>query len=96
MMDSRDIHIFLTLCEELHFGRTAERLGLSPGRVSQVVRQLERRIGGSLFGRSSRAVGLTRLGEHLRDELRPGFEQVERAVASARSRAVSSRSGLAV
>lgn len=92
-MDSRDIRIFLALCEELHFGRTAERLGLSLGRVSQVVRDLERHIGGSLFDRSSRAVGLTPLGEYLRDELRPGFERVERAIASARSLAAAGITG---
>ncbi|MDQ0766754.1 LysR family transcriptional regulator [Streptomyces canus] len=34
-MELRDIEIFLTLAEELHFGRTAERLHVSQARVSQ-------------------------------------------------------------
>jgi hypothetical protein len=33
-MELRDIEIFLTLAEELHFGRTAERLHVSQARVS--------------------------------------------------------------
>lgn len=33
-MELRDIEIFLALAEELHFGRTAERLHITPSRVS--------------------------------------------------------------
>jgi hypothetical protein len=29
-MDRQDIELFLTLVEELHFGRTAERLRVTP------------------------------------------------------------------
>jgi len=31
-VELRDIEIFLTLAEELHFGRTAERLHVTPAR----------------------------------------------------------------
>ncbi|MEU4541172.1 LysR family transcriptional regulator, partial [Streptosporangium sp. NPDC023825] len=34
-MELRDIEIFLTLAEELHFGRTAERLRVTPARITQ-------------------------------------------------------------
>jgi DNA-binding transcriptional LysR family regulator len=80
----REIEVFLTLADELHFGRTAERLYLSQARVSQTVRALESRVGGRLFERTSRQVSLTPLGERLRDDLRPGYEQILRAFASAR------------
>ncbi|WP_228974362.1 LysR family transcriptional regulator [Streptomyces sp. DH12] len=87
-MELRDIEIFLTLAEELHFGRTAERLHLSQARVSQSIRQQERRLGGALFDRSTRTVALTRLGQCLRDDLEPGFglirAAVDRASAAAR------------
>ncbi|MFI6103342.1 LysR family transcriptional regulator [Streptomyces sp. NPDC051310] len=87
-VELRDIEIFLTLAEELHFGRTAERLHLSQARVSQSIRQQERRLGGALFDRSTRTVTLTLLGQRLRDDLEPGFGQiraaVERAAAAAR------------
>ncbi|MET7345564.1 LysR family transcriptional regulator [Streptomyces sp. NPDC087866] len=58
-MERYEIETFLALAEELHFARTAERLQVSPGRVSQTVKALERRIGGALFERSSRHVALT-------------------------------------
>ncbi|MEJ3658104.1 LysR family transcriptional regulator [Actinomycetes bacterium KLBMP 9759] len=65
-MELREIETFLVLADELHFGRSATRLRLSQGRVSQTIQSLEREIGGSLFDRSSRHVRLTRLGEQFR------------------------------
>ncbi|MGW4797427.1 LysR family transcriptional regulator, partial [Nonomuraea sp. NPDC004297] len=62
-MEMREIEIFLTLAEELHFSRTAERLGISPARVSQSIKKQERRIGAPLFDRTTRAVRLSPLGE---------------------------------
>lgn len=75
-MELRDIEIFLTLAEELHFGRTAERLHVSQARVSQAIKQQERRIGGALFERTSRSVRLTPLGERLRERLRAGYTEI--------------------
>ncbi len=86
-MEWREIEIFLTLAEELHFGRTADRLFVSQARVSQTVKALENRVGGRLFDRTSRQVSLTPLGERLHNELRPGYEQILRAIASARESA---------
>jgi DNA-binding transcriptional LysR family regulator len=80
-VELRELEIFLVLGEELHFGRTAERLYLTQPRVSQAIRALEDRIGGRLFERSSRRVRLTPLGERLRDEVRPAYEQLEHAVS---------------
>ncbi|WP_225100200.1 LysR family transcriptional regulator [Streptomyces sp. CoH27] len=65
-MELTEIEAFLALAEELHFGRTAERLRLSQSRVSQLIRSLERRVGAPLFTRTSRRVALTPLGEHTR------------------------------
>ncbi|WP_370108929.1 LysR family transcriptional regulator [Streptacidiphilus sp. MAP12-33] len=75
--------MFLALAEELHFGRTAERLGLTTGRVSQVVRKLERRVGGPLFERTSRTVRLTAVGRQLAEELGPAVAAVEQALRRA-------------
>ncbi|MCX5387266.1 LysR family transcriptional regulator [Streptomyces sp. NBC_00083] len=82
-MELRDIEIFLTLADELHFGRTAQRLHLSQARVSQSVAQQERRLGGALFDRSTRAVALTVLGKQLRDDLLPAYEAIRTALAHA-------------
>jgi DNA-binding transcriptional LysR family regulator len=87
-VERRDIEIFLTLAEELHFGRTAERLHVSTARVSQTVRKLERRIGAALFERTSRRVDLTPIGRRLDEDLRPAHQQIlegiDRAIAAGR------------
>ena len=82
-MELRDIEIFLTLAEELHFGRTAERLHVTPARVSQAIKKQERIIGAELFERTSRVVRLTPIGEQLRDELEVGYRQIRQAIGSA-------------
>ncbi|GLY72743.1 LysR family transcriptional regulator [Actinoallomurus iriomotensis] len=79
-VELREAEIFLVLAEELHFGRTAERLYLTQPRVSQTLRTLEERIGGRLVERTTRRVRLTPLGERLRDELIPAQEQFRRAI----------------
>ncbi|XVV14574.1 LysR substrate-binding domain-containing protein [Actinoplanes sp. CA-131856] len=82
-MEMRDIEIFLALAEELHFGRTAERLRVSQARVSQSIKQQERRIGGALFERTSRIVRLTPLGERLRERLAAGYGEIMAGIAEA-------------
>jgi DNA-binding transcriptional LysR family regulator len=88
-MERRDLEIFLMLAEELHFGRTAERLHVSTARVSQTIRTMERRIGAPLFERTSRQVALTPIGRRLERDIRPAYEQidngVQRAIDSARA-----------
>lgn len=75
-MELRDIEIFLTLAEELHFGRTADRLHVSQARVSQSIARQERRIGARLFARSSRRVELTSIGTQLREDLSVGYQRI--------------------
>ena len=65
-----EIRVFLGLAEELHFGRTAERLHITPSYASQLIRRLETRLGGRLFDRTSRRVRLTPLGEQYCEECR--------------------------
>ncbi|SFR01848.1 DNA-binding transcriptional regulator, LysR family [Lentzea waywayandensis] len=82
-MERREIEIFLTLAEELHFGRTAQRLLVSQARVSQTVARLERRFGVALFERTSRRVALTPVGAALYADVRAGHDRIERGVAAA-------------
>ncbi|MFD8676887.1 LysR family transcriptional regulator [Streptomyces seoulensis] len=83
MLERFEIESFLTLAEELHFGRAAERLGVTTGRVSQVIRKLERRIGGPLFERNSRSVRLTAVGQRLADDLVPLVDGMAEALRRA-------------
>ncbi|MFE1949708.1 LysR family transcriptional regulator [Streptomyces sp. NPDC059524] len=78
---------FLLLSEELHFGRTAERMHLSRARVSQLIQRLERRVGAPLFIRTSRRVALSAIGRQLRTDLEPHHRAIEAALARAASTA---------
>ncbi|GAA1655821.1 LysR family transcriptional regulator [Catellatospora bangladeshensis] len=82
-MELRDIEIFLTLAEELHFGRTAERLHVSQARVSQSIKKQERHVGAALFERTSRAVRLTTIGTRLHGDLRQAYELIRTGLATA-------------
>ncbi|WP_330291220.1 LysR family transcriptional regulator [Streptomyces sp. NBC_00576] len=82
-MELRDIEIFLALAEELHFGRTAERLHVSQARVSQAIAKQERRLGVALFDRTSRRVALTPVGRRLREDLQQAVDLLREGLARA-------------
>lgn len=75
-VELREVRVFLALAEELHFARTADRLGLTQSRVSQVIRELERKLGGQVLTRTSRRVTLTSIGEELLAEAAPLYAQL--------------------
>ena len=80
-VELRELRIFLVLADELHFGRTAERLGISQPGVSEAVRVLESRLGVKIFDRTSRRVSLTAAGEELKRDLAPALAALDRALA---------------
>jgi DNA-binding transcriptional LysR family regulator len=79
-IELRELRVFLTLAEELHFGRTAERLHLTPSRVSQSVRGLEQKLGAELAHRTSRRVQLTSFGKLFLAEVGPAHAQLTAAL----------------
>ncbi|MFG2246294.1 LysR family transcriptional regulator [Spirillospora sp. NPDC048823] len=83
VLERHEIEALLTLSEELHFGRTAERLHVSTARVSQTIRRLERRVGVRLFDRTSRRVEPTPAGRRLADEIGPAWARIGAAVERA-------------
>jgi DNA-binding transcriptional LysR family regulator len=95
-VEIRELECFLVLSDELHFGRTAERLYLSQSRVSQLLQSLERRIGGPLFERTSRRVALTPLGKEFLTSLRPAYTALERVVENARDSASGGKGKLRI
>jgi DNA-binding transcriptional LysR family regulator len=79
-IELRELETIFALADELHFGRTAQRLGVSTAHVSQTIRHVERRLGGQLFERTSRRVELTLLGETLVENLRPLVTELGRTL----------------
>lgn len=97
-VELREIRVFLAIADELHFGRAAERLGITQSRASQSLRELELKLGTTLVERSSRHVALTPAGDRFRREIEPLHEQLcevlVRATASAGELGASLRLGL--
>lgn len=82
-VDMKGYEAFVTLAEELHFTRAANRLGIAQPLLSQRVRKMERDFGAPLVERTTRTVRLTAAGES-------ALPHAQQVVASARlmSRAV--------
>jgi DNA-binding transcriptional LysR family regulator len=86
-LETRELEYFLTVAEELHFGRAAARLMIAQPALSKAIRRLEQRLGVRLLERSSRRVCLTKAGEVLLSEGRPALNAVMAAARHARQAA---------
>ncbi|MGI5377960.1 LysR family transcriptional regulator [Streptomyces sp. CA-251387] len=92
----RDLRYFLTVAEELHFTRAAERLYVSQPALSKQVRALERQLGVELFRRDPRGVALTEAGAALLPHARRVLDAWSEGTAALEAARAAARGTLVV
>jgi DNA-binding transcriptional LysR family regulator len=88
-MEFQQLHYFVTLAEELHFGRAAAREHIVQSALSQRLQRLERELGVILLERTTHHVRLSPAGAAFLIDARQILAHVERAAVSAQRAARS-------
>jgi DNA-binding transcriptional LysR family regulator len=83
-VELRALRYFVTVAEERHFGRAAERLHVAQPAVSQQIARLERELGTRLLDRSPRKVALTDAGTRVLDAARDALAAADQVAVAAR------------
>jgi len=82
----RSLGYLVTLAEERHFGRAAERCFVSQPTLSAQIKKLEEQLGGQLLERTQRRVMVTELGREVVERARQILQGVDEVVALTESR----------
>lgn len=80
--DAADLLAFLAVARERSFTRAAAQLGMTQSALSQIVRNLEERLGVRLLNRTTRSVTPTQAGERLFLSIGPRFSEMDAELAA--------------
>jgi DNA-binding transcriptional LysR family regulator len=81
--DFAELKAFVAVVDRASFARAADHLGLSRSALSQIIRQLEARLGVRLLNRTTRSVAPTEPGRRLHERVAPMLREMDDAVAQA-------------
>lgn len=95
-MDLRRLRYFITVAEEGHITRAAERLGMQQPPLSRQISLMERELNVQLFRRLSRGVELTGAGQALFREAKVILKHFDRALETTRRAARGEQGSLCV
>ena len=86
-LEIRHLHYFMAVCEEMHFTKAAEKIGVSQPTLSQQIRALEDELNMPLFDRIGKRTELTEAGSLLLSygtEILNTLQNVKDAIADLR------------
>jgi len=83
-MELKHLRAFVTLAEDLHFGRAAQRLAIVQPALSMQIKALEEWLGVRLLDRNRHSVTLTDVGRLFLEEARATLHQAQRSADVAR------------
>src|SRR3954451_9760776 len=80
--NASDLIAFLAVARERSFTKAASKLEISQPALSQIVRNLEERLGVRLLSRTTRSVAPTQAGERLLQTFAPKFDEMDVELAA--------------
>ncbi|HZG84722.1 LysR substrate-binding domain-containing protein [Paenibacillus sp.] len=81
-MELKQLEYFMAVCQELHFTRAAEKMGIAQPSLSQQIRLLEHELGTPLFDRVGKKIVMTDAGRALRHHCYNVFHELAQAKAA--------------
>lgn len=78
-MELRQLEYFVAICNELHFTRASEKLGITQPTLSHQIKALEDELGVPLFNRIGKKISITDAGKILLEQSKKTFSNIKSA-----------------